>query len=166
MATEAPTAIEIEAPCELRPDLGDFSSIVCFRALVIGIEDILGRAAHGTLVRAGRARGHGLVDSLGLRGQGLGNAQEHLDAALGPMGTRLCRVRRVEVNEGGDEVLVYLSETICSAGEEPGSDRRLSFTLGAIRGAVEAFADRTYRVKQTGSVLRGQDYDIVTLTAA
>ncbi|MBX2804061.1 MAG: hypothetical protein KTR31_40670 [Myxococcales bacterium] len=161
---DAPASIDITAPCDLRPDLGDFSSIVCFRALVIGVEHILGRAAHGTLVGAGRRRGKQLVESLGLSGAGLDGVQEALDEALGPNGTRLCRVRRVEVNDGGDEVVVYLSETICSAGEPQGSERKLTFTLGAIRGAVEEVTGKTFRVKQTGSVLRGQDYDIVTLS--
>ncbi len=161
----APTHIDIQAPNDLRPDLGDFSSIVCFRALVIGVENILGRAAHGTLVGAGRARGKALVASLGLSGQGFEGAQEKLDEALGPNGTRLCRVRRIEVSEGGEKVEVYLSETICSAGEPQGSSRRLTFTLGAVRGAVEELAGRDFNIKQTGSVLRGQDFDIATLIA-
>lgn len=162
MSEVLPVPTKNQVPNELRPELGDFSSIVCFRALIIGVENILGRAAHGTLVGAGRKRGHQLVQSLGLSGQGLEGAQEKLDEALGPNGTCLCRIRRIDAGE--DQIVVYLSETICSAGEPQGSERRLTFTLGAVRGAVEELVGREFNVKQTGSVLRGQDYDIVTLT--
>ena len=42
----------------LRAHLGDFNSIICFRAVVTGIEDALGpRAAMIALVAAGRTRG-------------------------------------------------------------------------------------------------------------
>lgn len=91
---------------ELRPQLGDFSSIVCFRFLVVGVEDTLGkRAAMVALKAAGRKRGHHLVDSLGLVGK--------------------------------------------------------SFTFGAVHGALEALYGVKLRAKQTGSILRGQDHDIV-----
>ena len=64
---------------DLRPELGEFSSIVCFRALVGGVIETLGlRAGHVALKAAGRKRGHGLVESLGLTGQGqdLGKAAD------------------------------------------------------------------------------------------
>lgn len=150
---------------DLRPRLGDFSSIVCFRALVVGVENILGSAAFATLVGAGRQRGKALVASLNGSGLGLADAQRLLDGAVGAGGTRLCEVPRVDVEDDGRTVVVYLSETICSADEPAGSARRLTFTLGAIQGAIEELAGRAYNAKQTGSVLRGQDYDIITLTA-
>lgn len=150
---------------DLRNGLGDFSSIVCFRALVVGVENILGRAAFGTLKGAGRERGWSLVKSLGKSGAGLDDARDLLDGALGATGTRLCNVEKVDVEDAGETVTIYLSETICSSDEPQGSDRKLTFTLGAIHGAVEELAGRKYDVQQIGSVLRGQDYDIVQLTA-
>lgn len=149
---------------QLRPNLGDFSSIVCFRALVVGVEETLGlRAAMVALKGAGRQRGHDLVSSLGLSGAAPADPNEGakaLDTALGPDGTKLCRVDRMERPD--DETFkVWLSETICSAGEAQGSDRELSFTFGAIHGAVEELYGVKLRGKQVGSVLRGQDHDIV-----
>jgi len=147
----------------LRPHLGDFSSIVCFRALVVGVEQTLGlKAAMVALKGAGRKRGYDLVESLGLKGAAPADPMDGakgLDEALGPDGTKLCRVRKLE--RDGDTFKVYLTETICSAGEEQGSSRELSFTFGAIHGAIEALYDVKLRGKQVGSVLRGQDFDIV-----
>ena len=46
-------------PKVLRPELGDFNSIICFRAVVVGREEALGeRAAAVALKAAGRARVH------------------------------------------------------------------------------------------------------------
>ena len=149
----------------LRPVLGDFSSIVCFRALVVGVEETLGkRAAMVALRSAGRKRGSSLVQSLGLSGKGPTEGAEGaaiLTQALGPEGTRLCIVNDLKILEDGEVYEVYLSDTICSADEPQGSDRELSFTYGAIHGAIEEFYDIKLRGKQVGSILRGQDYDIV-----
>jgi hypothetical protein len=42
---------------EVLPELGDFSSIVCFKAVVVGIEDALGeKVAAIALIAAGRIR--------------------------------------------------------------------------------------------------------------
>ena len=148
----------------LRPDLGDFSSIVCFRAVVAGVEQTLGhRAAMVALRSAGRQRGHDLVGSLGLTGSAPATPDDGakaLDTALGPDGTKLCRVDKLE-RPDDETYRVYLSETVCSAGEEQGSDRELSFTFGALHGAIEALYGVKLRGKQVGSVLRGQDHDIV-----
>ena len=84
-----------------------------------------------------------------------------LEAALGPNGTRLCGVDKIE--RDGDTFRVYLRETICSADEPQGSDRELSFTFGAVHGALEALYGLKLRGKQIGSVLRGQDHDIMEL---
>jgi len=147
----------------IRPELGDFNSIVCFRALVTGIEETLGgKAAMVALKGAGRQRGYELVASLGLKGAAPADPMDgarRLDAALGPDGTMLCRVGKLE--RDGDTFRVYMTETICSAGEPQGSDRELSFTFGAIHGAIEALYDVKLRGKQVGSVLRGQDHDVV-----
>ena len=61
----------------------------------------------------------------------------------------------------GDIIRVHLRETICSAGEPQGSTRELTFTLGAVHGALEVLLRRKLRGKQTGSVLRGQTHDII-----
>lgn len=148
----------------VRPTLTDFSSIVCFRALVVGMEETLGKpAAAVALKAAGRKRGQALVEGLGLAGkappsEALAGA---LDAAIGRQGTRLCGVHKVE--RAGDEFRVYLNETICSADEAPGSSRELTFTFGAVHGAVEALYGMKLRGKQVGSVLRGDSHDIVFL---
>lgn len=151
----------VSNPPELRPGLGEFSSIVCFRACVKGVEHALGRRAAMVALRAaGRQRGKDLVASLELVGQGrdLDHAASLMRAALGPQGTKLCIVegiRRVD-----DETYqVDLSETVCSAGEPQGADTELSFTFGAIHGALEALTGHRLRGKQVGSVLRGGDYD-------
>ena len=56
------------------------------------------------------------------------------------------------------------SETICSADEPQGSDRELSFTLGAVHGALEVLTQKRFRAKQIGSVLRGDTHDVVRFT--
>jgi hypothetical protein len=148
----------------VRPTLTDFSSIVCFRALVVGMEETLGKpAAAVALKAAGRKRGQALVDGLGLAGKApaSGELAGALNAAIGREGTRLCGVDKVE--RAGDEFRVYLSETICSADEAPGSSRELTFTFGAVHGAVEALYGMKLRGKQVGSVLRGDTHDIVFL---
>jgi hypothetical protein len=152
----------------LRPVLGEFSSIVCFKAVVVGVEETLGAAAAGVASKAaGRKRGHRLVESLGLTGSHPAPPAiaAALDSAVGLQGTRLCTVNRVE--QGGDgSFVVHLTETICSAGEPPGSERQLTFTLGAVHGALEALYGVKLRGKQTASVLRGGAYDTVTLVPA
>ncbi|MCB9743142.1 MAG: hydrocarbon-binding protein [Alphaproteobacteria bacterium] len=147
----------------LRPELGDFSSIVCFRAVVVGMEDALGeKAAAVALKAAGRTRGKDLVNELGLNGAGttksLDEVQQALDNALGLNGTRLCFISKIEAD--GEDILVYTRETICSSDEPQGSPRLCTYTLGAVHGAIEAVMDARYRGKQVGSVLRGQDHDI------
>ncbi|MCB9675651.1 MAG: hypothetical protein H6737_11070 [Alphaproteobacteria bacterium] len=149
----------------IRPSLGDFSSIICFRAVVVGMEEALGkRAAMVSLKAAGRIRGAQLVESLGATGKGPRDPMvlaKVLDDALGLNGTKLCLVPKAERN--GDEFTLYLRETICSADEPAGSDRELTFTFGALHGAVEALYGVKLRGKQVGSVLRGQDFDIMHL---
>jgi len=146
----------------IREKLGDFSSIVCLKALVVGLEDILGeKGARANLVLAGRIRGRTIIQDLGLSNTSkpLEEWTAAVKEAIGETGTRLCDIAKVE--KDGDILRIYLSETVCSAGEDPGSDRQLTFTLGAIQGAVEEATGKKFIVKQTGSVLRGQDYDII-----
>ncbi len=150
----------------VRKQLGDFSSIVCFKALVVGVEDTLGVQAAGVALKAaGRKRGTQLAESLGFGkgGVSVAEAAVAMKSALGTDGTRLCGVDKIE--QVADGYRVYLSDTVCSAGEPQGSTRELSFTLGAVHGAMEVVLGKRLRARQVGSVLRGQDHDIIELTA-
>jgi len=146
---------------ELRPDLGDFSSIVCFKAVVVGVEQALGaQAAKVALVSAGRKRGKGLVKSLGLSGKGedLDVAAAKLKAALGQDGTRICNIEGIEAD--GEAIRVAVSETVCMAGEPMGTDRKCSFTLGAVHGALEELTGRALKGDHVESPWRGDAQDI------
>jgi predicted hydrocarbon binding protein len=145
----------------LRPNLSDFSSIVCFKAVITGMEDALGEKATAiALISAGRARGKKLAAELGLSGatQDLGIVQQKLNAAIGQDGTRLTAVDKVE--QDGDIIKVYTSETVCSAGEPAGSPRKCTFTLGAVWGALEEVLGHRLQGTHTESVLRGGTHDV------
>ncbi|ELS33566.1 MULTISPECIES: hypothetical protein [Pseudanabaena] len=146
----------------MRPELGDFSSIVCFKALVTGAEEALGeKAAMITLIAAGRNRGKQIAKQLGLSENetSLEGIVPLLQKALGKDGTRLCIVDKIE--QAGETITVYCRETICSAGEPEGSPRKLTFTLGAIQGVLEHVTSKRLRGKQTESVLRGGSHDVI-----
>ena len=143
-----------------REALGEFSSVVCFKAVIVGVEDTLGEdGAAVVFTRAGKVRGQQLVASLGLTGKNIPVAELAitLNAALGQDGTRLCRVEQATRN--GDTVVVDTQETVCSAGEPNGSLRKCTFTLGAIWGALEAVSGQRYLGEHTESVLRGGSSD-------
>jgi len=130
------------------------------------MEEALGNmAAAISLKAAGRQRGAAVANALGFgtTDTSLTEAQVALDKAIGLEGTRLCAVDKIEQVSGpdGDIIRVHLRETICSAGEPQGSTRELTFTLGAVHGALEVLLRRKLRGKQTGSVLRGQTHDII-----
>lgn len=139
----------------LRSELGDFASIICFKALTKGIEAALGeKTAAVAITAAGRQRGKDLVKSLGLSGQAtaLDDAAAKMRAALGPDGTKLCIVDRIESTD--DYIFAYIREDICTAGETA-SDRKCVFTLGAIWGALEELTGKRLRGQHTESVLTG-----------
>jgi len=145
----------------LRKELGDLSSIVCFRSIVTGLESVMGKdAASGNLIRAGRLRGIEVAKKLGLSktDKAMSEWSAIVADALGTNGTRLCTIIKLEEEDG--IYRVFLSDTICSADEEPGSTRKLSFTQGAIQGVIEEATGHRLSGKQIGSVLRGDDYDI------
>lgn len=157
------TSTMVPVTHDIRKELGDFSSIVCFKALVVGIEEALGaKAATIALVTAGRQRGKDLAKSLGLSGKQADWAEvtQLLQKALGKEGTRLCLVANIVEEDAGFKV--FCQETICSSMEEQGSDRTLSYTLGAIQGAIEEITGKRLRGKQVESVLRGSNYDAVS----
>ena len=150
-----------------RTELGNFSSIVCVKAIVTGVEEALGeKAAAIALISAGRQRGKKLAEELGLANKGadlsLEDVQQKANYALGKDGTRLCIVEKI-VQEG-DVYKVYTRETICSAGEDEGSPRQCTFTLGAIQGFLEAFLGKRLRGQHNQSVLRGDTHDLLEYT--
>lgn len=149
----------------LRQELGDFSSIVCFKSIVVGVEDTLGTQAAAVALRgAGRKRGKQLAESLGFGRTALGvsDAATALNGALGRSGTRLCVVNGIDERDGSFSV--KLSDTVCSAGEPQGSTRELTFTMGAVQGAMEVLTQKRLKARQVGSVLRGDAFDIIELS--
>lgn len=152
----------------VRQELGDFSSIICFKAVVVGVEEALGdKAAAIALISAGRQRGKKIAEELGLTGKGeelsLDIVVEKVREALGKDGTRLCIVDKIA--QEGEVYKVYTRETVCTAGEPEGSSRQCTFTLGAIQGFLEAFLGKRLRGKHTESVLRGATHDLLEYTA-
>jgi predicted hydrocarbon binding protein len=149
----------------LRPTLGDFSSIVCFKSAIIGMEDALGdKATAIALISAGRSRGKHLAKELNLTSanSSLDDIASKVGFVLGKDGTRLCLIHRIEAE--GDVIKVYASETICCAGEAPGSERKCTYTLGAVWGALEQILGKRFQGKQVESVLRGGEYDVFEFT--
>ncbi|NJL62364.1 MAG: hydrocarbon-binding protein [Methylacidiphilales bacterium] len=145
----------------LRPILGDFSSIICFKAAIAGMEDALGdKATAIALTTAGRSRGKQLAQQLGLVNSSisLDDLASKLCHALGKDGTCLCTVEKI-VDEG-NVIKVYTSETLCSAGEPQGSERKCTFTLGAVWGTLEQTLGKRFQGKHTESVLRGGSHDV------
>ncbi len=144
----------------LRSTLGNFSSIVCFKAAIVGMEDALGEKATAiALIAAGRQRGKSLAKELGLEGlASLEDVATKLSFALGEEGTKLCIVE--SISEEGGVIKVYTSETLCSAGEEEGSPRKCTYTMGAVWGALEQTLGKRFQGKHTESVLRGGKNDV------
>lgn len=151
----------------LRQELGDFNSIVCTKAIVVGVEEALGeKAAAIALISAGRQRGKNIAQELDLVNKGnamsLEEVREYANKAVGADGTRLCFIDKVE--QEGEVYKVYTKETVCSAGEPEGSARQCTFTLGAIQGFLEALLGKRLRGKHTESVLRGGTHDVLEFT--
>ena len=149
----------------LRKQLGDYSSVVCLKAIITGMEDVLGEKATAiALTAAGRNRGKNLAKSLGLTEASLSldDIAYKLRLALGEEGTRLCIVEKIEQDK--DVIKVYATETVCSVGELQGAPRLCTFTLGAVWGALESILGKRFRGKHVESVLRGSDYDVFEFT--
>ena len=149
----------------LRKELGDFNSIVCFKAAITGMEEAIGEKATAiALTTAGRARGKKLAEELGLAGTSLSldEAADKLRQALGKEGTCLCIVEKIVAD--GEIIKVYTSETFCSAGEPLNSPRKCTFTMGAVWGAVEQIIGKRLRGTHTESVLRGGTHDVFEFT--
>ena len=144
-----------------RPTLGQFSSIVCFKSVITGMEEALGEKMTAiALISAGRKRGKELAQELGLSNTtpSFDAIATQLNAAVGANGTHLTAVDKIV--QDGDLIKVYCSETICSAGEPQGSDRKCTFTMGAVWGALSEITGKKFRGTQTESVLRGSTHDV------
>jgi predicted hydrocarbon binding protein len=149
----------------IRDNLGDFCSIVCFKHVITGVEDVLGVDGAGTvLIRAGVMRGQGVAEEAKLAGTNppVETMAATLDKFLGKDGTCLCEVS--EVRPHGDGYVVTTKETVCSAGEAPGSERVCSYTLGAVQGFLEAITGKKFIGRHTESVLRGGSADVFTFS--
>jgi len=145
---------------DTRPTLGDYNSTVCFKAIITGIEDTLGPdGAAVAFIRAGKVRGQMLATELGLAGSNVTveDIAGVLNQVIGRDGTRLCAVTRSY--REGENIVIETQETVCSAGEPQGSDRKCTFTLGAVWGALEAVTGQMFVGEQTDSVLRGATSD-------
>lgn len=154
--------INMSTTNQLRAELGDFSSIVCFKALIVGAEEALGgKAAAITMIAAGRSRGRQIAEQLNIKGSNASSEElvPLLQEALGKNGTRLCIVDKIEHTD--ESITVYCRETVCSAGEPQGSGRKLTFTLGAVQGCLESAFNLRLRGKQIASVLAGDAYDVI-----
>ncbi len=148
-----------------RPNLGQFSSIVCFKSVITGMEEALGEKATAiALLAAGRERGKNLSKALNLSGatQDLSIITAKLNEAIGLAGTHLTVVDKIV--QDGDVIKVYCSETLCSAGEPQGSDRKCTFTMGAVWGAISEITGKKLRGIHTESVLRGGANDVFEFT--
>jgi len=146
----------------LRPELGDFVSIIGFRALLNGLQEALGeKAAVIAAIAAGRARGKELAESLGLASiePELDKATLLMQQALGINGTKLCLIDKIESVENGYRV--YCREAACAAGQAQGYTGTLTFTLGAIQGTLESMMNKRLRGKQVESVGCGGTHDVV-----
>ena len=144
-----------------RPTLGQFSSIVCFKSVITGMEEALGEKMTAiALISAGRKRGKELAQELGLSNtnHSFDAIATQLNAAVGANGTHLTAIDKIV--QDGDLIKVYCSETICSAGEPQGSDRKCTFTMGAVWGALSEITGKKLRGTQTESVLRGGTHDV------
>ncbi len=145
----------------LREELGEFSSIVCFKAAITGMEEALGvKATAIALIAAGRSRGKNLAKELGLTNASIGwnLISDKISFALGINGTKLCKIE--SILEQDNIIKVYTSETLCSAGEPSGSSRQCTFTLGAVWGALEEITGKRLKGSHVESVLRGGSKDV------
>ncbi len=157
-------ALMLATEKDLRKELGSFSSIVCLKAIITGVEEALGeKAAAIAMIAAGRKRGKELAEALNLANAAAGMSLEEitnkLNEHLGKDGTRLCIVDQIIQEE--DSYQVYTRETVCSAGEPQGSSRKCTYTLGVIQGFLEAFLGKRLRGTQIASVLRNSPHDVL-----
>lgn len=150
----------------LRSELGDFVSIICFQAAIIGMEEELGEKTTAiALTAAGRNRGKNFAEKLGLTGISADwdLITDQICSALGVNGTKLVKINKIV--EGDGVIKVFTSEALCSVSEPEGSFRKCTYTLGVIWGALEEITQKRLKGIHTESVLRGADYDVFEFSA-
>ncbi|MEW6492218.1 MAG: hypothetical protein AB1589_06845 [Cyanobacteriota bacterium] len=157
----------LENQTALRQELGDFSSVIFLKGIVIGLEESLGEKTAGiALMAAGRNQGKKLAEELDLVNNGtyfsLEEIQGKTNHILGKEGARLCLIDKIEQER--DSYKVYTKETFCSSGEGEGSSRKCTYTLGIIQGFLETFLGKRLRGQQSESVLRGGTHDVLEFT--
>src|SRR5262245_50952046 len=100
-----------------RPELNDFISMHCFKAVIVGMEDILGKdGTASAMIAAGRKRGETVAVQASLKGAKppVESLAKTLNDALGQNGTRLCQVLDVSSTADGG-FLVKTKETVCTS---------------------------------------------------
>ena len=143
----------------LRPTLGSYMSIECFRFLRFGAEDTAGRAL---IVSSGKQRGHSLSDILGgLSANDTAAITQRLSDVLGVDGTRLCLVH--DVSKTDDGFTVRISESACASGlkaDEP----VCAYSLGVFIGALEVITGTRIHGRETECTATGYDQCLYTMT--
>ncbi len=146
---------------QARPQLNDFISMHCFKAVIIGMEDILGKEGTASaMIAAGRKRGETVAIQTNMKGTNppVDTLAKTLDGALGQNGTRLCQVLDVSSTpEGG--FYVKTKETVCTSGEPTGSQRVCTYTMGAILGFLESVYSVNLNGSHVANVLKGSPSD-------
>lgn len=149
----------------LRQQLG-FSSIVCLKAIITGMEDALGEKATAiALTAAGRNRGKNLVRNGGLTkvtSLYLKDIAYKLRLALGKDGTRLCLVDKIEQE---NDVSRFILQKRCVLQVNLKShlvNAPLRWVL--FGGRQKKFSRLRLQGKHIESVLRGSEYDVFQFT--
>ena len=155
--------MQVEQPV-MRQELGDFSSVIFLKGIVVGLEESLGeKTAAIALIAAGRNQGKKIAHEVNVidnsTSWSLDEIREKINHVLGKEGSRLCIIDKIE-NEG-EVYKVYTKETFCSSGELEGSSRKCTYTLGIIQGFLETVMAKRLQGKQTESVLRGYSHDLL-----
>jgi hypothetical protein len=143
-----------------RPTLDDYVSIHCFKAVITGMEDILGpEGTTSAMIAAGRKRGIAVATEAGFRGSNpaVDTLVPVVNKIIGLEGTRLCIVKEISATpEGG--YYVKSEEAVCTSGEPAGSNRLPTYTLGALIG----FLETAYGTPLKGSVVAPSTQGSVT----
>lgn len=143
-----------------RPNLDDFISIDCFKAVIVGMEDILGpEGTASAMIAAGRRRGNAVATQAGVVGANpdVSGLAALLNSLVGKEGTCLCNI--VEVSKTPEGFLVKADEIVCAANEPEGSTRGGTYSLGALLGFFEAAYGLRLVGIQTANTLLGSPTD-------
>lgn len=135
-----------------REELGPFVAAECLQELRVHVEDLIGRSA---VLGAGRMRGAGLVEFLGMTGSQPEptEVKEAFGRALGADGTNLAIIDEVTEQDGIYTVTIH--DGACSynrSSEEPAC----AFTLGVFIGGFGALY---------GAAMSGQEVECEAMGA-